>query len=112
LGARSAGAAARTPQADSRPLSFQLIGGWFNETLPEFTPPSPIALLRLDADWYESTIVCLEHLYQHVAPGGITILDDYYLFDGCSRALHDYLSRTSATERIESLNGFCYLVKS
>src|SRR5687767_9345590 len=31
------------------------IRGWFNESLPGFTPPSKIAVLRLDADWYDST---------------------------------------------------------
>lgn len=89
-----------------------LIKGWFEHTLPGFIPPVPIALLRLDADWYESTIVCLEALVDHVAPGGLIVLDDYYTWDGCSRAVHDFLSRRSAPERIRSLNDTCYLVKT
>jgi hypothetical protein len=91
--------------------SFSLLKGWFNETLPKFKPPSPIALLRLDGDWYESTMVCLVHLFDEVAPGGIVILDDYYTWDGCSRALHDFLSKRSAVERVRSLGNVCFLEK-
>jgi O-methyltransferase len=91
--------------------SFSLVKGWFNETVPNFKPPSPIALLRLDGDWYESTIVCLVHLFDEVAPGGIVILDDYYTWDGCSRALHDFLSKRSAVERVRSLGNVCFLEK-
>lgn len=90
---------------------FELVGGWFHETLPTFTLPEPIALLRLDADWYDSTMVCLENLFDRVAPGGLVVLDDYFAWDGCSRALHDFLSRRSAAEKIRSLGETCYLVK-
>lgn len=46
-----------------------------------------IALLRLDGDLYESTKVCMEHLYPLVAKGGYIICDDYDLA-GCRYALH------------------------
>ena len=88
-----------------------LIQGWFSETLTKFEPPEPIALLRLDGDWYESTKTCLEALFQKVAPGGLIIIDDYYTWDGCSKATHEYLSKMSALERIESKNGVCFLRK-
>jgi O-methyltransferase len=91
---------------------FNLVKGWFNETTPQHRVGEPIALLRLDGDWYESTMVCLENLFDRVVPGGLIILDDYYTWDGCSRALHDYLSRKSATERIQSFDGICFLVRS
>ncbi len=92
--------------------SFHLVKGWFNETLPGFTLPASIALLRLDCDWYDSTMVCLESLYDHVVPGGLILVDDYYAWDGCSRALHDFLSRRSAVERIRNIGEVCYLQKS
>ena len=92
--------------------SFRLVKGWFNDTLPGFEPPEPIALLRLDGDWYDSTMVCLESLYDHVAPGGLVILDDYYAWDGCSRALHDFLSKRSAVERIRSQGEVCFFQKA
>jgi O-methyltransferase len=91
--------------------SWELVEGWFEDTVPGFTLPERIALLRLDADWYDSTMACLEHLFDRVAPGGLILLDDYYAWDGCSRALHDFLSRRSATERIRSVGDTCYLVR-
>jgi O-methyltransferase len=91
---------------------YKLCPGFFDKTLQSFKPP-PIALLRLDADWYDSTMTCLEYLFDHVSYNGHVILDDYYTWDGCSRALHDFLSKRKATERIRSFNGsVCYLVKA
>lgn len=48
-----------------------------------------IAVLRLDADLYESTMICLKELYPLVSPGGWVIIDDYHL-DGCRQAVRDY----------------------
>jgi O-methyltransferase len=92
--------------------SFHLKKGWFDQTLPEFRPPSPIAILRLDADWYDSTMICLSHMFDLVAPGGLIVLDDYYTWDGCSRALHDFLSQRQAVERIRNLGEICWLRKA
>ena len=61
-----------------------------------------IAVLRLDGDWYGSTMTCLEHLFDKVLPGGIVLMDDYYAWEGCSKAVHDFLSARSATEQIRS----------
>lgn len=77
-----------------------LVQGWFDQTIPGYTPPAPIAILRLDGDWYDSTMVCLTHLFPHVVPGGIVVLDDYYAWDGCARAVHDYLSEHKSTARL------------
>jgi hypothetical protein len=57
---------------------FQFHKGWFQDTLP-VTPIGPIAMLRLDGDLYESTKVCLEHLFDKIVPGGCLLLDDYPL---------------------------------
>ena len=83
-------------------VRYQIFKGWFNDTLPTFVPPEPIAILRLDGDWYDSTMTCLRHLAPHLAPEGIVILDDYGTWDGCSRAVHDYLSQTQSTARIQA----------
>jgi|WetSurMetagenome_2_1015567.scaffolds.fasta_scaffold228846_2 O-methyltransferase len=63
--------------------------GWFCDTVPE-AEIGPIALLRLDGDLYESTRVCLEHLYPKMSPGGWAICDDWTL-DGCRKAVMPYL---------------------
>lgn len=103
-------AAVEAMEQSSAP-AYELHKGWFEDTLPEFKSSEPIALLRLDADWYDSTMICLEHLYDQVAPDGLIVLDDYYTWDGCSRALHAFLARRNATERIESTGGVRHLRK-
>jgi len=65
--------------------------GWFQDTVPEWRD-DPIALLRLDGDLYESTLVCLEHLYPSLSPGGVLIVDDYTL-GGCFKAVLDYFGK-------------------
>jgi hypothetical protein len=66
----------------------------------------------LDGDWYDSTMDCLANLFNKVNKGGIIIVDDYYVWDGCSRAVHDYLSKNNLTEKIrQSEAGICYIIK-
>lgn len=91
--------------------SFHLIKGWFNESLAAFKPEQQIALLRLDGDWYDSTMTCFQFLFKHVAPNGLIIIDDYYIWDGCSRATHDFLSANSAIERIHCYKNICFIEK-
>jgi hypothetical protein len=77
--------------------------GWFDETLPAHRERiGPIALLRIDADWYESVQCCLENLYDQVAAGGFVVFDDYYTYDGCAIAVHEFLGRRRLSHRIES----------
>jgi hypothetical protein len=51
------------------------VRGLFQETLPKLEATA-FALLRLDGDMYESTIVALANLYPRVSPGGFVIIDD------------------------------------
>jgi hypothetical protein len=44
--------------------------GWFRDTLPG-APVTRLALLRLDGDLYESTIIALRSLYFKVSAGGL-----------------------------------------
>jgi O-methyltransferase len=81
-----------------------IMKGWFQDTLPSFTPPGPIALLRLDGDWYESTLACLNSLFRYVSQDGFIIVDDYYAWDGCSRALHEFLAREPSNRRIQQFD--------
>jgi O-methyltransferase len=70
---------------------FAAYVGWFQDTVPKTAPHiGPIAFLRLDGDLYESTKVCLEHLYPLVASGGVIVIDDWNL-DGCRAATVEYL---------------------
>jgi O-methyltransferase len=66
-----------------------LVPGWFHETLPTL-PANPVALLHVDADWYESVRICLDHLYDRVSPGGFVVLDDFGYWQGCRRAWQEF----------------------
>ena len=71
-----------------------LVEGWFEDTLPAYVDRlAPIAVLRLDNDWYRSTMFCLETLYSAVAPGGVVLIDDYHTFAGCRRAVTEFRQR-------------------
>jgi len=39
--------------------------------------PDQISILRLDTDWYESTLHELNHLFPRLSEGGVLIIDDY-----------------------------------
>ena len=65
------------------------VKGWFQDTLPSLDA-GPFALLRLDADLYESTYLALEALYPKLSPGGFVIVDDFKLLVPCQQAVLDY----------------------
>lgn len=66
--------------------------GWFQHTLPdEHRDIDQIAILRIDADWFASTQLCLEYLFDKVVSGGFVIIDDYGAYDGCKKAVDGFL---------------------
>jgi hypothetical protein len=80
-----------------------MVPGWFEDSLPANREAvGPIALLRIDCDWYEPVKSCLETLYDSVSPHGIVILDDYYTWDGCAIATHEFLADRKLPHRIEA----------
>lgn len=78
--------------------------GWFKDTLPT-APVKKLALLRLDGDLYESTILALEHLYPKLSKGGYLIVDDYNAFEYCQRAVDDYRAHHAITAPIVEIDG-------
>ncbi len=95
---------------------FKLVHGWFDSTVPAVATElldAGISVLRLDADWYASTEIALKHLCPLVCEKGAVIVDDYYAWDGCARAVHEFLSRNNLPYRIKSLpyNFGAYFIK-
>ena len=74
---------------------MHFVKGPVEETIPASPALPPIALLRLDTDWYESTRHELRHLFPLLQPGGILIVDDYGHWQGARRAVDEYLSLQS-----------------
>ncbi len=91
---------------------IEVVEGDVCETLNPAVPgrvPEDLALLRLDTDWYASTVVELDRLYPRLVSGGILIIDDYGHFKGARKAVdayfdkigsHPYLSRVDYTGRV------------
>ena len=52
--------------------------------------PTSISVLRLDTDWYESTLAELNALYPMVSVGGVVLLDDYGTWEGQKVAVDEY----------------------
>lgn len=85
---------------------LEFVKGWFDETLPaERTRVGPIAMLRIDADWHASIRCCLDNLYDQVVNGGFILLDDYFAYDGCAIAVHEFLGERRLAHRIETVLG-------
>jgi O-methyltransferase len=83
-----------------------IIPGWFSDTLPENNAillKRRIAFLRVDCDWYEPVFQVLQDLTPLMPDESTILLDDYYAWDGCARATHDFLSQNSFSWRIRSL---------
>ena len=67
------------------------VKGKVEQTIPA-TQPQQIALLRLDTDWYNSTLHELQHLFPCMTSGGVLIMDDYGHWQGQKQATDEYFS--------------------
>lgn len=87
--------------------------GWFQETLPKDSSLiDSIAILRLDGDWYASTKICLEYLYDKVLPGGFVIVDDYGHYAGCRKAVDEFIEQRELTVFLSQMDYTCvYWIK-
>lgn len=70
----------------------------------EIQIPKKIAILRLDTDWYESSKIELEALYDRVVPRGVIIFDDYYHWDGQRRAVDDFFNKIGVKYEFININ--------
>ena len=67
------------------------VKGKVEDSIPG-TMPGKIALLRLDTDFYESTLHELKYLYPLLVPGGVIIIDDYGHWEGARKAVDEYIA--------------------
>jgi hypothetical protein len=72
---------------------LHFVKGGVEETIPQQAPET-ICLLRLDTDWYDSTIHELTHLYPKLTSRGIMIIDDYGHWQGCKKAVDEFFGST------------------
>jgi hypothetical protein len=83
----------------------QFLPGWFSETLPG-APIERLAMLRLDCDFYDSTLDALETLYPKLSPGGYVIVDDWGLDQLCGEqeAVLAYRQAHGITDEIRPID--------
>lgn len=71
--------------------SIEFRKGDVRETLLTESLPTQIAILRLDTDFYDSTLIEMQKLWPSLVSGGILILDDYGHWDGARKAVDEYI---------------------
>ena len=80
-----------------------LLKGFFADTVP-LAPIEKLAVLRLDGDTYESTRDALNVAYAKLSPGGYCIIDDYWSFTECQRAVDEYRTAHGIDEAIVTID--------
>ncbi len=80
----------------------RFLKGWFKDTLPELREEK-WAVIRLDADMYESTLDALRNLYVNLSVGGYVIIDDYGLAC-CREAVTDFRDANRIAEEIRTID--------
>jgi O-methyltransferase len=66
-----------------------LVRGLFQDTL---TGDEPVALAHIDGDWYESVLTCLLRIGPRLTSSGVMVIDDYFYWSGCRKAVDEFLA--------------------
>jgi O-methyltransferase len=84
----------------------KMLKGDVFKTIDQFTE-TPIALFRLDLDFFESTYFMLQQLYDKVTPGGYIIIDDYNVEEfNCKDAVDLFRKERNITSKIIPVGNF------
>lgn len=67
-----------------------LVRGLFEDALP-LLDISRIAFAHIDCDWYDPVRYCLNQTAARLSPGGLMVIDDYHDYEGCRRAVDEFL---------------------
>jgi asparagine synthase (glutamine-hydrolysing) len=52
-----------------------------------------VAFAHIDCDWYDSVKTSLERITPNLSSGGILVIDDYYAYSGCKKAVDEFLEK-------------------
>jgi O-methyltransferase len=86
----------------------RFLKGWFKDTLPT-APIERLAVMRLDGDYYESTMDGLTSLYDKLSVGGFVIIDDYAedRWTNCRRAVDEFRGTRRITDALVHVDSKC-----
>jgi hypothetical protein len=100
-------------QANFRAFSLlddqvRFLKGWFKDTLPH-APIKQLAVMRLDGDYYESTMDALNALYDKLSIGGYVIIDDYAedLWTNCRQAVDEFRASRGIVDELVRVDSKC-----
>ena len=77
--------------------------GKVENTIPNVIPKK-ISLLRLDTDFYKSTLHELNHLFPILVLGGILVIDDYGYYLGSRKATDEYFKKNKIKMLLSRIN--------
>lgn len=82
------------------------VRGLFSQTLPRWRSYiDEIAVLHLDADWYQSTKDVMINLYSKVTSGGYIQVSNYSFWQGCKKAINEYEASVGYPFNIKQIDG-------
>ena len=81
----------------------RILPGWFRDTFPAVTAKH-IAILNIDADWYESVKLCLNTFYDRVVQGGFISFDDYGHWPGCKKAVDEFFEIRELSNKLTQVD--------
>ena len=74
------------------------VEGEVRETLNDKTSiPDALSVVRLETDWFDSTLVELQTLYPLLQRGGVLLLDDYGMYNGAREAVDNYFEEIGSS---------------
>jgi len=82
---------------------IKYVPGRVEHTLPA-AAPKRLSILRLDTDWYESTLHELVCLFPRLQPGGVLIIDDYGHWKGARQAVDEYFATLDPTPMLTRID--------
>jgi len=82
------------------------IKGYFEDTLPgKSTEIGSIGFMHIDCDFYESTKVVLNELFDNISVGALIQIDDYGYWEGMEKAVREFESSRGYAFQIHSIDG-------
>ena len=94
--------------------NVELVKGDITKTIPNYLQKHPrlkISLLNLDVDLYEPSKVILENFYPRLVKGGVIILDDYGVFPGETKAVHEFFKKKTKIQQFKFRKSPSYIIK-
>lgn len=69
--------------------AISLVKGLYENTL---SVSEPVAFAHIDCDWYDSVLTCLQRIEPQLVNHGVLVIDDYFVWSGCRRAVDEYFA--------------------